>query len=81
MPTLEKVASSALWKYCSASIQPLKGRSTPRHIRARIGRVTTKCTQTGGWTLNSKIMKPIMPTMPTADMTKKAGPSAGSAKP
>ena len=43
--------------------------------------MTTAWTQMGGFIVKSMTINRIMPTRPTADMTKKAGPSAGSAKP
>ena len=58
----------------------LNGSFNEAHIAAISGKVKVKCTQTGGWTVNSNAMNRTMPTTPTADITKKAGPSAGSAK-
>lgn len=47
---------AALCTNCSDTSHPLSGLRTARQPIARRGMVTTKCTQTGGWTVNSNHM-------------------------
>src|SRR5262245_51529286 len=67
--------------YCSATSQAFIGRRHPWQPPSSAGKTVTTCAQIGGWNSTTSHAQSAITAMPTPLITKKAGPSAGSAKP